>query len=75
MNAPFWTQEELTMLKQMIDKGLLIDDIRKVFTHRSQHAIRIKAKTLGYSMYQATPKPDFEQFKKLMKKLEKPKNV
>jgi len=43
---PYWTKEQETELKDMVDQGKSLEELAELF-HRSQEAIRLKLKRLG----------------------------
>jgi len=43
---PYWTQEQETQLKGMVDKGKSLEELAELF-HRSPEAIRLKLKRSG----------------------------
>lgn len=71
----FWNDQEIVILKQMAKAGKNARQIRKVLTSRTENAIGKKAADLCLSLSGAEPMIDFEQFKKIMGEMEKPKCI
>lgn len=64
----FWTDEEVKILKEMIDAGMTLPEIKNVLKSRSLASLRNKASDLGLhvSAYDQ-PEIDMKAFKELMK--------
>jgi hypothetical protein len=66
MSGAFWKDQELDILKEMVEAGRSLQEIMSVLKSRTAEGIRNQMDSKGLS-FSREPEIDMEAFKKIMK--------
>jgi hypothetical protein len=66
MSGAFWKDQELDILKEMVEAGRSLQEIMSVLKSRTAEGIRNQMDSKGLS-FSREPEIDMETFKKIMK--------
>lgn len=67
MSGSHWHQQEVDILKDMVDKCATLDEIHAVFPARSLNAIRLKVEALGLILKHTVANIDRSAYEKFLK--------
>lgn len=73
MPTNFWSDEELSILKQMVSSGADLVKINEVLVSRTQDSILNKMKRLGLKIKVEKPQINFDAFQNFLKSTRKVK--
>jgi len=62
-----WTREEEDVLRKLGEAEATLEEVKKVFPHRSEHSIVNKAHEIRISLSGPKPTINFDEFKRILR--------